>query len=295
MQPPGPMGPGGQMPGMDITALMQRYAQMQGGQSAPFAQQGPGMQNMSPDQGMNQAPPGMGIPQPPGGQLPPGVAETMRGFGMGQPGGMPMPKPMMNPGGNMEGRPGMGGMPGSYPGGFGPFMPPGMEPGQGQMFQKPMLRPPMGGPGMGTPPQQAQPPRMPPQPRMPPGAGVYQNPLTKKMMNETPIFSGQNNPANMKQDQPLPATPSTGGVMNGPADDRPQDPIRVAPNPMVASSDKIRPKQQGAPPFNPNGSGVSAQAPTEPGMVNQPWQQKENRKKGLARAMTSRVTKSATR
>lgn len=297
------MGPGGQlqMPGggMDpamITQLMQRYAQMQGqgGQSAPFSQMGPGggMQNMNPDQGMNQAPLGWGGGGAMPGSMPAGWQDNQRradessAYWGSQGPGRIQPKPMMTPGGSM-------------PGGSGPFLPPGMDPGQGQLNQKPMFRdmrgqmPPQAPPMPPQAPPAAAPSPGPPRMRMPPGAGVWKNPGTGQMMNQTPIFSGARNPADVKQDTP--GAPQTGGVMNGPADDMPtpKDPIRVAPNPMVANSDKIRPKQQpGAPPFNPNGPGVSAQAPTEPGMVNQPWQKESQKKQGLARAMTSRVTKS---
>lgn len=238
-----------------ITQLMQRYAQMQG-QSAPFSQMGPGMQNMSPDQGMMQI------------------------GGPGAPNGIPMPKPMMNPGGN-----------GMFPGGSGPFMPPGMEPGQGQMMQKPMMRDLRGQ----MPPQVRPdaPPPGPPRMRLPPGAGVWKNPATGQMMNQTPSFSGARNPADMKQDAPGPgSTPQTGGVMNAPPDD--VSPIRMAMPANPVSNDRIRPKQQpGAPPFNQNAGGVSGQAPTEPGMVNKPWGNEAKKRQGLAAAMTSRVTKSA--
>ena len=251
------MGPTGQMqmPQMDpamISQLMQRYAAMQG-QQAPFAQQG-GMQNMTPDQGVNQAP-----------GMPPGVAETMRGMGMGQPGGMPMPKPNLGPGSP-------------------PFMPPGMD----QMMQKPMVRPPwMGGGAPSAPPQQVRPSGPPPM-RLPPGAGVYKNPATGQMMNQTPSFSGQVNPATMDK----PAAPQTGGVMTmPPASDSPVDPIRVP-----TSVDKPGKPIQGSPPFNPNPNNRIRQTtgvpPTEPGMVNQGglWADQQKKKAGLARAMTSRVT-----
>lgn len=328
-QPPGPMGAGGQMqiPGMQgggvDPQMFQQYLRiMQGQQNGPGMQPpNPGMQSMTPDQGMNQAPGNMGLPQaPPGwmgsiqtkpgmggnmegqpgmggmpgaypGGLPPGVAETMRGFGMGQPGGMPMPgggansrtrEMRVGPGTDYNGdMPGHSwdapGSPG-YGGGSGPFMPPGMDPGQGQLQQKPMLRPPyLGGPGMGpggpgqqSPPIQAQPqPRMPPMPRPPPNAGVWQNPLTKQMVNQMPKVSGQ---------QPTQAAPQTGGVMNGPPNDvpgglsSPADPIRVplpasgtAPEEpgMVTNMDKPK-KAQGAPPFNPQASGRKWQPSQKP-------------------------------
>lgn len=265
-QPPGPMGAGGQMqiPGMQgggiDPQMFQQYLRiMQGQQNGPGMQPpNPGMQSMTPDQGMNQAPGNMGLPQAPPGWM-----------------GSIQPKPMMNPGGNMEGRLGMGGSPGAYPGGSGPFMPPGMEPGQGQLQQKPMLRPPyLGGPGMGpggpgqqSPPIQAQ-PRQPPMPRLPPGAGEWTNPLTNQVMNRMPKFSGQRPPE----------TPPVDGVMNGPPNDvpgglsSPADPIRVplpasgtAPEEpgMVTNMDKPK-KAQGAPPFNPQASGRKWQPSQKP-------------------------------
>lgn len=299
MQIPG-MPPGG----IDPQMFQQYLRIMQGQQNGPGMQPpNPGMQSMTPDQGMNQAPGNMGLPQaPPGwmgsiqtkpgmggnmegqpgmggmpgaypGGLPPGVAETMRGFGMGQPGGMPMPS--------------------------GPFMPPGMDPGQGQMMQKPMLRPPwmsQGGPGQQSPPIQAQPqPRMPPMPRPPPNAGVYQ--MGGKTMNQTPIFSGARNPADIKNEQP-----TTGGVMNGPPNDvpgalsSPADPIRVpmpstsgtAPQEpgMVTNMDKPK-KAQGAPPFNPN--------PQATGRKWQPSQKPQTRDEKKASVATRKFTSAAVR
>lgn len=268
--PPGmmQMGPGGQMGGLDMGMLQQYLAMMQGQQMRG------GMENMSPDQGMNQAPPGQfggqerwGTPQFQGPQAPPGWGnqyDFMPGGGRG--GGMPIPKPTMNPGGDMvltDARR-MPGSPG-YGGGSGPFIPPGMEPGQGQLMQKPMVRP---NPGMppAAPPQirpDAPPPGPPPM-RMPPGAGEWRNPATGQMMNQTPRFSGQNNPYEKKADAPVPSTPQTGGVMTASPSD--VSPIKVpmggsstAPQdaPMVNTRPPAtaRPKTTtgGSAPFNPNG------------------------------------------
>lgn len=277
--PPGmmQMGPGGQMGGIDMGMLQQYLAMMQGQQMRG------GMESMNPDQGMNQvgpsAPPGWG-------------------------GAMPMPKPTMNPGGPAEGIAQIGG-PGApngirmqFPGGSGPFMPPGMdpnmrfdtadlvrlpdgsvgpssqrgrmgagmEPGQGQLNQKPMFRDMRGQMPPQAPPQirpDAPPPGPPPM-RMPPGAGEWRNPATGQMMNQTPRFSGQNNPYEKKADVPVPSTPQTGGVMTASPSD--VSPIKVpvggsstAPQdaPMVNTRPPAtaRPKTTtgGSAPFNPSG------------------------------------------
>jgi hypothetical protein len=276
--PPG-MGQQGMPGGIDPQMFQQYLRIMQSQQGG-----GQGMENITPDQGMQQGP-GMGMPGPSappgwqGGDMQARPAWGPGSYGAG--GGMSMPKPAP---GHLP--PGM-----NYPGGSGPFMPPGMDPGRGQMMQKPMVRPPwMGGggqppgyaggnmgpgmspgyPGQQSPPVQGTPPlppRMPPAPRMPPGAGVYQ--MGGKTMNQTPSFSGARNPADAKPET------TTGGVMNGPASDlpgglsSPADPIRVptstsgiAPQDpgMVSSMDKPRKAQAGSAPFNPGNPQKQAEA-----------------------------------
>lgn len=305
-QPPGPMGAGGQMPGVQggiDPQMFQQYLrimQTQGQQNGPGMQPpNPGMQSLVPDQGMNQAPmgqyggqPGMGIPQPPGPSAPPGWGSIQTKPGMG---GMGSFDPNMN---DHQGPGGPFGYRGNGMGGSGPFMPPGMEPGQGQLQQKPMFRDMRGqmpqGPGAGTPPAQPQ-PRMPPMPRLPPGAGEWTNPLTKQVMNRMPKFSGQRPP----EAQPTTSPPSPGG---GSVNDvpgslaSPADPIRVplpasgiAPEDpgMVSNMDKPRKAQGGAPPFNPT--------PQATGRKWQPSQKPQTRDEKKASVATRKFTSAAVR
>jgi hypothetical protein len=221
------MGPGGQMGGMGgiDMGMLQQYLQSMQGPQAQMGMQGPG--------GMQIAMPDQGSQQ-----LPPGVLETMRGQGM------PMPKPNLG-------------------GGSPPFMPPGWGGGQMGGMQGQDMRGVMPRPGMPQAPQQAI--RQPPAPRMPPGAGVYQNPLTKQMMNQTPIFSGQNNPNAAGPDKP-------GGAMTpaGPASD--VSPVKAPPGGTASATPTTdapmtynKPgKVMGAPPFNPTQNSFAASTDRRP-------------------------------
>lgn len=281
--------PGGMNPQM-IQQLMQQYAQ-QGG-----------MQNAAPDQGMQQMNSQLGMISQKPMQIPGGMREQQgpsfaQNFAMQVPPGFdPTQQGPANSGSFMP--PGPPGSP-SYPG-----LPPGMDPSQlwSMMNSKPMPKPGMqpmqSAPQGGQMPPQVQTRQPMPAPRLPPNAGVYKNPGTGQMMNETPRFSGQVNPATVK-----PPTPQTGGAMTmpaGPATDVPADPIRMA-MPAAPTPKPI----QGSPPFNPDPATRFRQnAPS----VEQPegstkqgagvWQgsaQEQKKKAGLASALTSRVTKPATR
>lgn len=275
------MGPSSGMGGMNpqmIQQLMQQYAQQQGGQMGVVSQK------------PMQMPPGArgDVSQNYAMQVPPGFDPTQQG---------PVGGGLLFPNGQGPASSGPF-MPPSYQSAY-PGLPPGMDPSQlwSMMNSKPMPKPGMdpmqSAPMVGKMPPQAP---APPAPRLPPNAGVYKNPGTGKMMNETPRFSGQINPATMEKPNP---TPQTGGTMTmpaGPATDVPADPIRMA-------SPATKPIQ-GSPPFNPepatrfrqNAPSVEPAGATKQGAgVWQGSPQEQKKKAGLASALTSRVTKPVTR